>query len=194
MTSDDVVAMATRRFIAGERIEVGELAVEAGVNRSTVYRRFHGRDGLLGEVVWGLTSRTMEAAIRRATGEGPVRIASLMVEFATLANRAEHIRLFFSREPERALRVMTTQAGGVQPRIVERITEVIDDEVAAGRLTSPLPTPDLALILVRITETFVYANVITGEEPDAVKVGQACGALLGVRVHALSRAATITGT
>lgn len=194
VTSNDVVALATRAFIAGERIEVGELATEAGVNRSTVYRRFHGRDGLLGEVIWGLTSRTMEAAIRRSRGEGAARITSLMVEFATLANTADHIRLFFSREPERALRVMTTQAGGVQPRIVERITEVIDDEVAAGRLTPPLPTPDLALILVRITETFVYANVITGEEPDAVKVGQACGALLGVNAHELLSAATITGT
>ncbi|WP_353108657.1 QsdR family transcriptional regulator [Gordonia sp. (in: high G+C Gram-positive bacteria)] len=194
MTSNDVVALATRAFIAGERIEVGELATEAGVNRSTVYRRFHGRDGLLGEVIWGLTSRTMEAAIRRSRGEGAARITSLMVEFATLANTADHIRLFFSREPERALRVMTTQAGGVQPRIVERITEVIDDEVAAGHLTPPLPTPDLALILVRITETFVYANVITGEEPDAVKVGQACGALLGLGAHERPIAAMITGT
>ncbi|MCF8571226.1 TetR family transcriptional regulator [Gordonia sp. HY002] len=181
MKSDEVLALARDRFVSGERLEMGELAAHAGVNRSTVYRRFNGRDGLLGEVIWSLTEMTMDAAARRAQGQGGVRVASMMREFAVRANGAQYFRDFFAREPERAWRLMTTKAGGVQPRIVDRVETFIDGEVLAGTLVPPLPVPDLALILVRITETFVYANAISGEEPDAEKVAQACGAMLGVR-------------
>lgn len=184
MKSDEVLALARDRFVSGDRIEVGELAALAGVNRSTVYRRFNGRDGLLGEVIWSLTEMTMDAAARRAVGTGGVRVASMMTEFAVRANGARYFRDFLSREPERAWRLMTTKAGGVQPRIVDRVAAFIDDEVLTGRLDPPLPVPDLALILVRITETFVYANVISGEEPDAQKVAQACGAMFGVNAAA----------
>ncbi|MCF8609985.1 TetR family transcriptional regulator [Gordonia sp. HY285] len=181
MKSDEVLVLATRQFVSGRRLEVGELAAAAGINRSTLYRRFNGRDGLLGEVIWSLTEMTMDAAARRAVGVGGERIATMMREFAVLANSAAYFRDFLSREPERAWRLMTTKVGGVQPRIVERVAAFIDYEVVAGRLDPPMPVPDLALILVRITETFVYANVISGEEPDAAKVAQSCGALLGVR-------------
>lgn len=67
----------------------------------------------------------------------------------------------------------------MQPRIVGRVRDFLTEQVTAGALVPSLPLDDLALILVRITETFVYANLITGEEPDAVKVRQACAAMLG---------------
>ena len=185
--SHEVLALAPERFIAGRRLEVGDIAAQAGVNRSTVYRRFNGRDGLLADVIWSLTEMSIDAAQRRAVGEGAARVVSMMSEFAALANRAVYFRDFLTREPERAWRLMTTRVGGVQPRIVAKVAEFIDVEVDAGRLEPPLPVPDLALILVRITETFVYANIISGEEPDAQKVAQACGAMLGVRAPAVTR-------
>ncbi|GAA4683325.1 QsdR family transcriptional regulator [Gordonia humi] len=181
MKSDEVLAIARERFVSGQRLEVGDIAAAAGVNRSTVYRRFHGRDGLIAEVIWSLTELSMAAADRRAHGVGGARIVSMMHGFATLAIGADYFRAFFNQDVERAWRIMTTRAGGVQPRIVDRVAESIAVEVDAGRLHPPLPVGDLALILVRITETFVYATAITGEEPDADKVAQACGAMLGVR-------------
>ena len=50
--------------------------------------------------------------------------------------------------------------------------------VAAGRLVPPLPVPDLAYLLVRIGESFVYTDVITGDAPDAEKAHAAVTALL----------------
>lgn len=76
---------------------------------------------------------------------------------------------------------MTTRAGGVQHRIVAKIEALLAGEVAAGTLEPPLPVHDLAFLLVRITETFVYTNIISGERPDAAKVVQASAALLGGR-------------
>jgi len=48
---------------------------------------------------------------------------------------------------------------------------------AAGRLVPPLPVPDLAYLLVRIGESFVYTDVITGDAPDAEKAHAAVTAL-----------------
>ncbi|ALG85510.1 QsdR family transcriptional regulator [Gordonia phthalatica] len=174
-----VLAAAREAFVTKGRIEVGELAQTVGVNRSTIYRRFNGRDGLLAEVIWAMAELALDTAHRRAAGAGPTKIANTLGEFAAIANRDASFRGFLAREPERAFKVMTTWGGGVQPRIVGKVSEFLDERVDAGELAPSLPIDDLALILVRITETFVYANLITGEEPDAVKVRQACAAMLG---------------
>lgn len=176
---NDILAAAREEFLARGRIEVGELAQIVGVNRSTIYRRFNGRDGLLAEVIWSMSLLALETARRRAAGSGPAKIANTLGEFAAITNRDPTFRDFLSREPERAFKVLTTWAGGVQPRIVDWVTQMLEEQAASSELIPTLPIADLALILVRITETFVYANLITGEAPDAVKVRQACAAMLG---------------
>ncbi|WP_026918424.1 QsdR family transcriptional regulator [Gordonia shandongensis] len=179
LDQDVIVAAAREAFVDRGRIEVGELAAGLGVNRSTLYRRFRGRDGLLAEVIWSMADLALDTAYRRSTGVGAAKIVDTLGEFAAIANRDVNFRGFLTREPERALKLMTTWDGGVQPRIVGRVAEVVVEQTDAGHLRPSLPVDDLALILVRITETFVYANLITGEEPDAAKVRQACAAMLG---------------
>ena len=179
-TADWVLARARRQFLAGERLEMGELARDAGVNRATLFRWFGGRERFLGEVVWSITLPTLDALAARPVGTGGRRIANLLADFAAVANGADHFGAFLRREPQRAMRVMTTPDGGVQQRIVDRVAVELAAEVDAGRLEPVLPVPDLAFLLVRLCETFVYANVITGGEPDAEKVRVAAGALLGV--------------
>lgn len=179
-----VLAAARQAFVTKGRIEVGELAQTVGVNRSTIYRRFKGRDGLLAEVIWGMSELALDTAHRRAAGTGAAKIANTLGEFAAIANRDASFRGFLAREPERAFKVMTTWGGGVQPRIVGKVSDFLVEHVDAGDLSPTLPVDDLALILVRITETFVYANLITGEKPDPVKVRQACAAMLGAPTEA----------
>ena len=59
------------------------------------------------------------------------------------------------------------------------ISEFGREEIAAERLQPPLPPHDLAYLIVRIVESFLYADIITGEEPDIAMVEHAIGALLG---------------
>lgn len=174
-----ILTAAREVFLDRGRIEVGELAQIVGVNRSTIYRRFNGRDGLLAEVIWSMSELALRTSEQRADGSGPTKIANTLGEFAAITNRDTAFRGFLAREPERAFKVLTTWTGGVQPRIVDWVIALLNEQAEAGHLTPPLPLADLALILVRITETFVYANLITGEEPDATKVRQACAAMLG---------------
>lgn len=180
----DVVAAfraARAGFLAGRRLEMKELALELGVNRATLFRWVGGRDELLGEVIWSVAEPTLRRAAAAAPGRGARRIATALGDFAHATNTSDAFRQFLLREPERALRLLTTRAGSVQRRIVAVIEELLTEEISAGALDPLLPVPELALLLARITETFIYTDVISGAEPDAARVVQASLVLLGER-------------
>lgn len=181
-----VIARAAEIFLAGRRIEMNELAAYAGVNRNTLFRWFGGRDRIMGEVVWAITAPAFDRVALRAEGRGAVRIANVMGDFASVATRGSAFVPFVRREPERAFRVMTTRAGGVHHRILDRIVGVIASEVDAGRYTPELPIDDLAYVLLRIAEAFVYSPIITGDVPDVEKARLSAAALLGVASHFLA--------
>ena len=124
-------------------------------------------------------SRPSPLPIGASDGNGTQRITAAMVRFATMVDQADFLREFLRREPERALRILTTRAGTVQARLVGAIDTLLNDEVSQGNLRSPLPLRDLAYLIVRIVESFLYAEFITGEEPDIAMVELAVGALLG---------------
>ena len=174
-----VIDAARTLFVAGERVEMNDLAARFGVSRATLFRWTGGKDAILAEVLWSLAEPVLDAAIRTAPGHGGERIAHIMSDFAAAGSAGFFHDVFVRREPARALRVMTTRAGGVQPKIVAKIEALLESEVAVGNLRPPLPLHDLAFLLVRITESFVYTDVLSGDPPDATKVLQACSALLG---------------
>ena len=51
--------------------------------------------------------------------------------------------------------------------------QLLNDEIAAGQLDPPLPPRDLAFLIVRIVESFLYADIITGEPLEVGKAEQA---------------------
>jgi AcrR family transcriptional regulator len=169
---------ARRWFLAGRRFEMRELAVELGVNRVTLFRWVGSRDELLAEILWSLADPTLAAVRADAVGSGGQRVAAILGSFAERLVDAEYFRDFLRREPERALRILTTGTSPVQSRVVSAVEEILAEEVGGGRLTPPLPLADLSYVTVRIVESFVYADVITGGRPDASKVEQAVAALL----------------
>ena len=96
-----------------------------------------------------------------------------------LFDQADFLREFLRREPDRALRILTTRAGTIQSRLVASIETLLKDEVSQGSLHSPIPLRDLAYLIVRIVESFLYAELITGEEPGIAMAELAVRALLG---------------
>lgn len=171
--------LARRRFIEGERIEMQEIATELGVSRATLFRWVGSRDDLLVQIVWSTTMPTFERAAAATTRlSGGARIAEIMSRFATLTLESPFFMDFVQREPERALRLFTTKASWFQARLVDLIEALLQQEVDAGALAPPLAMHDLAYVVTRITETFIYADVVAGELPDPEKVRQVVGALL----------------
>lgn len=171
--------VARRAFREGHRLEMQELAHELGVSRATLFRWVGGRDQLLSEIIWSVTEPTFRQALSANAGKrGPARVAAVLGDFAAAAIRSEPFMGFVQREPERALRLLTTRASSFQTNVLGLIEPLLQEEIEAGRIDPPLPLHDLAYLIQRIAETFIYADAIAGETPDPAKVRQAVRALL----------------
>lgn len=159
-------------------MDMRDLAAELEISRATLFRRVGNRDQLLGEILWSMTEVVFDARSRAEHGSGAERIAGVVGAIVRTVNEAAEFREFLRREPERALRILTTKASVIQRRTIAKLEELIDAEVREGTLVPPLPVPDLAYLVVRIAESFIYTDVITGGEPDAAKARAAISALL----------------
>lgn len=153
-----------------------ELATELGISRATLHRWVGSRDHLLGEILWAEAAATLDNV--SFTGRGGEGLAEAIGTFVHTVNTSAPFRTFLRSEPERALRLLTTKASLVQSRMIGKLRALLADEIAAGRLRSPLPVADLAYLLVRVGESFIYTDVITGDEPDAAKARTAARMLL----------------
>jgi AcrR family transcriptional regulator len=174
----DAFRLARRRFLAGERIDMQQLAAELGLHRTTLYRWVGTRDRLLGEILWSIAEpalREAHAATRAAGGE---RIARAVERYTRAALEAPFMRRFLTEEPETALRVITTKDSVLQARSVAYTRKMIEEEAERGTLDPPMDPEDLAYLITRIAESFLYTDLITGEQPAPEKAAQAIRALL----------------
>lgn len=170
---------ARRAFREGRRIEMQDLAAELGVSRATLFRWVGGKDQLVAEVIWSITEPTFQRAVAaHARKRGGRRIAAILSDFAERTIQAESFMGFVQSEPERALRLLTTRATPFQTKLLGLIEPLLGEEIEAGRIDPPLPLHDLAYLILRIAETFIYADAIAGATPDPAKVSQAILALL----------------
>jgi hypothetical protein len=56
--------------------------------------------------------------------------------------------------------------------------ELLSEQVHAGALTPALDVESLAYLMVRVAESFLYSDVITGSEPDVDKAVEVIRVLL----------------
>ncbi|MBB4684882.1 QsdR family transcriptional regulator [Amycolatopsis jiangsuensis] len=171
--------LARKTFNAQQRVEVNDLAAALGVNRVTIYRWLGDRDAVLAEVIWRLGEQTVHQAYAAVGGIGGRRIANTMSTFVrhTLAHAG--MRHFLTNETETALRVLTRGEQTFQPRLVALVEDLLTREHEAGALTTgDLGLHDLAYLCVRVGESFVYTDAITGETPDPDRAERALHYLL----------------
>lgn len=162
----DVLVAARRHFLRGERLDMQELAAELGIGRATLYRWVGGRDQLIGEVLWSLAQLGLGEARAAAGGSGAAWITAVVERFLTATATSVPIRRFVEAEPEAALRILTSRHGVQQRRLIDAVRGLIEEQVAAGELRPRLAPADLAYVIVRISESFIWREFITGEEPD----------------------------
>lgn len=176
---DLAIATARRHFFAGDKIDLQKLAAELGVDRSTLFRWVGNREQLLATVMWSLAEPTFTAALEQTTAVGAARIADTTGGFSQALIVAPYFRSFLQREPERALRVLTTKASTLQSGLVRAVEKLVQQEMDRGNLAHRMSAHDLAYLITRVAESFIYADLITGEQPDATKAAIAIAALLG---------------
>ncbi|RLV55824.1 TetR/AcrR family transcriptional regulator [Aeromicrobium phragmitis] len=180
--------LARRIFLAGEKVDVGALATELAVDRTTLFRWVGNRDQLLEEVIRSLNVASWRRALSLVPGAGPARVAGVLSVWIEDVATAEFFRSYLRREGTRALRLLTTSDGLHQARVVDDIerllvTDLEESEEAGTPWTPPMEVHDLAYVVCRIAESFVYSDLITGEEPEPRKAATAIGAILGLRLQ-----------
>jgi AcrR family transcriptional regulator len=174
----DALQLARRRWLAGERLDMGALARELGISRATLYSWVGSRDRLIGEVIWSFAEEGLRQATEAARGEGADYVVEVVDRFARLNASFEPLRRFIEQDPELALRILTSKKGPVQERMIAAARSLLEEQVAAGKLTLPLDMDTLAYLMIRVNESFIYSDVITGSEPDVDKAVEVVRLLL----------------
>jgi AcrR family transcriptional regulator len=175
----DVFDAAVAMFVACRRLDMRALAGELGIGRATLYRRVAGRDQLLAEVVWYLTRRALARAIARADGlDGADLVRACLDAFMRGVHGQQPLRRLLEAEPEVALRVLTSKHGPVQSGLVESLARLLEREERRGTLRTGIDPRTLAFVIVRVGESFLYADVIADATPDLDLAVEAVGRLL----------------
>ena len=177
---DEVLARALRHYLRGRRVDVQAIAGELGVGRATIYRWFGSREELLGHVLFLAAEPLLADARARARGRGGRALLDTFDRFNRSLADAPALRRFVESERDTALRIITDGAGGLQPRIVARIQQVIDDEVASGRYRAPVEPATLAYAIVKLAEAFLFSDTAAGIRGDVERLREVEAALLGV--------------
>jgi AcrR family transcriptional regulator len=177
----DVVAAAMDRYLRGQRIDVLAIAAELGLGRATIYRWFGSREALIGAVLVQAAEPLLADARARARGRGARALLDTFDRFNRSLADAPALRHFVEVERDAAIRIITSGAGPVQPRIVAMIADVIEEEVRAGRYDPAVEIDTLAYAIVKLAEAFLFSDAVAGMRGDVDRLRDVEAALLGVR-------------
>ncbi len=157
------------------------IADELGVSRVTLFRHAGSREALLGNALWVLTARTLETATARWEAERPngeLHTPGTGRHINAIVSQSKGLRRLLDDEPALAMRVLTNPQGPVQPGIVAYVAALLRRDIAEFGLVT-LTEPDaLAYALVRLGESFLYADILAARTPDVATANRLQQALV----------------
>jgi AcrR family transcriptional regulator len=175
----DVLNAAMYRYLRGRRVDVREIAAELGLGRTTIYRWFGSREGLIGEVLADAGEPLLNEARAEAKGTGGNALLDTFDRLNRKLVEAPALLHFVEQERDAALRILTMD-GIPQRRMVANITRLIENEVRRGAYAPPVEPATLAYAIVKLAEAFLFNDVAAGMRGDVDRLRDVEGALLGV--------------
>jgi AcrR family transcriptional regulator len=180
--SDRIVATAARWIYDGRRLDMRGLADELGVSRVTLFRRVGSREELMSKALWLLTERMLEMVAARWEAERPegdLHTPGTIRHINAVVSQNAGLRRLLDDEPALTMRVLTDPRGRVQTRIVAFIEDLLRRDVAEFGLVTLIEPGALAYALVRLGESFLYADVLAARKPDVATANRLQQALIG---------------
>ena len=173
----DVFKLARKRWLRGDRLNLNDIADEIGINRATLFRWVGTKELLLAEIIWSVYEPTLEQGKLHAKAlvkdEGPQYVAEVCRYTMMAVLNSKPLHKFVQEDPQFALRILTSTRL-LQERRLEAFRILLEDQVQRGHLSPPLEIESLALLIIRMSESFAYSELIVGREPA---VDEACKAI-----------------
>jgi AcrR family transcriptional regulator len=157
-----VVDRAVEMLLAGETLDMRRLADTCGVGRTTMYRWFGSRAGLMGEALWVLVDQAWLHARRTTGGTGSRHVCQVVESFLASVRDSTPASSLVSHEPRLAVLAIMSPTGHVQRRAVARMRQLLDDECEMD----DAETRAVAEILTQVAMTHVWASLLTGAPAD----------------------------
>ena len=179
-TREQVLERAVYHYLRGRRVDVQAIAAELGLGRTTIYRWYGSREDLIGQVLFAAAEPVLREARAAARGRGARLLLDTFDRFNRSLADSPALRRFVETERDAAIRIITSGAGTLQPRIVASIQEVIDAEVRSGAYDPPVDTSTLAYAIVRLAEAFLFNDAAAGMRGDVERLREVEAALLSV--------------
>ena len=176
-----IVAVAARWIQDGRRLDMQGLADELGISRVTLFRRIGSREALLGKALWLLTQCTLETAAAQWEAERPegeLHTPGTGRYINAIVSESTGLRRLLEDEPALAIRVLTDPHGQVQTGVAAFVEDLLRRDIAEFGLVTIIEPDALAYALVRLGESFLYADVLAARKPDVETVNRLQQALI----------------
>ncbi len=157
-TPVDVFRMARRRWLKGQRLNLAELAKEAGIGRATLFRWVGSKDLLMQEILWSLYEPIFREAVEAAGGSGPAHVVEVHRRVIRNVLLAEPMQRFINQDPDYALRILTSSSTVLHERTVAIAREHLEQCVEKGEIRLPIPAHRFAEIITRINKSLMYGD------------------------------------
>ena len=175
------VELAARWIVRGRRLEMQGLADELGFSRVTLFRTIGTREKLMADALWLLTEKTLQLAARRWEAErreGELYSIGTGRNINLLVSRSTALHTLLGQEPALTIKVLTDPRGRVQTGVVAFVEATLRRDMREHGYVPIADPADLAFALVRLGESFLYADVLASRQPDAEAANRIQQALL----------------
>ena len=162
-TREAAIALARERFLAGRRLETGQIADELGISRTTLYRWFDGRGGLYMETLWSLALDVLQVAEERSNATGLELVYETNRDFWEIVSENPGYRRFVEQDRQIALRIMFIVRGHIRGRFARYVEQMLEN--AKDELRPEIEIPILARALTACGESSVFGEDLGEDGP-----------------------------
>lgn len=178
-TREQAFDYAVGMYLRGRRIDLSVLASEVGVGRTTIHRWFGTREDLVVDIL-GTTAVALLTDVRSRVGEtGPQGLLDTFDRFNHELLEVAALASFVASERD-PMEYIARADRGPQPMLVEAIGGMIQGEIDGGRYSAPVDSETMAYAIVRLAQSFLYADSATGVRGDLDRLRRIEGVLLGL--------------
>ena len=184
LSPEEVLRVARRSFMATGTLEMRSLARDLGIGRATLYRWRGGREALLSEVILSLGI----ANLRHADSDtdvpaGAERLCAVHDLHLRRISDSQAMRTFIRNEPEVASRVLLDGAGAVHVGVTRALADLVRRQEQQSSWRAPLEPDVLAAAISRLSEAFLYSDLIAHDRPDVATADFVLRMMLGVPLN-----------